>query len=205
MQLLQKYFPELSPGQLSQFSMLDQLYRDWNNKINLVSRKDIDSLYEKHVLHSLSIAKFISFYPGTRILDVGTGGGFPGIPLAIYFPDASFTLNDSISKKIHAVKEISLSLGLKNIIPLNSRAENINEKFDFVISRAVTAFPQFYTWVKGKFLSENKNDLKNGILYLKGGDLDEELAQFKNRVQLYQLSDFFQEDFFATKKLVYFS
>lgn len=185
--------------------MLDSLYREWNEKINLISRKDIDGLYERHILHSLSIAKVIQFVPGTRILDVGTGGGFPGIPLAILFPDAHFTLNDSIAKKIKVVKEISASLGLQNVDTLNSRAEEGKEKYDFIVSRAVTTFPQFYLWVKGKIFQQNKNYIPNGILYLKGGELEEELMNFKNRVKVFELKEFFREEFFETKKIIYFS
>jgi len=205
MDLILKYFPEISEEQIRQFSMLDGLYREWNEKINLISRKDIDRLYERHILHSLSIAKLIRFVPGTHILDVGTGGGFPGIPLAILFPNAFFTLNDSISKKIKVVNEISAAVGLKNISCLNTRAEEINHKYDFVVSRAVTAFPQFHFWVKGKILRHNKNTQANGILYLKGGELDEELKDFSRYVKIYKLKEFFQEEFFETKKLVHYS
>ncbi len=205
MQLIHKYFPDLLPEQIRQFSALDGLYRDWNEKINLISRKDIDGLYEKHILHSLAIAKVIQFKPSTRILDVGTGGGFPGIPLAILFPSAHFTLNDSIAKKIKVVQEISTSLGLQNVTTLNSRAEEGTEKYDFIVSRAVTAFPQFYTWVKGKIYTQNKNALPNGILYLKGGELEEELMNFRNRVKVFEIKDFFQEEFFETKKIIYYA
>ncbi len=205
MQLLLKYFPDLNQEQVHQFSMLDELYREWNQKINLISRKDIDGLYERHILHSLSIAKLLYFVSGTKVLDVGTGGGFPGIPLAIFFPETDFILNDSITKKIKVVNEISAAIGLQNITTLNIRAEEITGKFDFIVSRAVTAFPQFYEWVKGKILKQNNNALPNGILYLKGGDIEIELKGFMNRVKIYELKQFFGEDFFETKKLIYFS
>ncbi len=205
MQLIHKYFPDISTEQIRQFSMLEELYREWNGKINLISRKDIDGLYVRHILHSLAIARLIRFVPGTKILDVGTGGGFPGIPLAIFFPGSQFTLNDSIGKKIMVVNKISASIGLQNVIALNKRAEEIEFKYDFIVSRAVTSFPQFYSWVKGKILRENRNPLNNGILYLKGGDLHEELKEFGNHVQVYEISSFFEEEFFETKKLIYFS
>ena len=202
--LIQKYFPQLTATQLDQFGKLFDLYQHWNNQINVISRKDFDLLYERHVLHSLGIAKVMSFEKNTRVLDVGTGGGFPGIPLAILFPDAHFTLVDSIGKKIKVVNEVSAGLGLKNVIGRQQRAEEIGEKFHFVVSRAVTEFPVFYKWVKDKFLKENFNAFPNGILYLKGGDLKEEFGPYYTRARFFDLKDFFSEEFFETKKVVYF-
>lgn len=202
-ELIKHYFPEITAEQERQFALLLPLYKEWNEKINVISRKDIDELYERHVLHSLGIAKVITFSPGTNILDVGTGGGFPGIPLAILFPECNFHLVDSIGKKIKVVNEVASALGLKNVKATHSRVEQINEKFDFIISRAVTQFPEFVTWVKQKIKKEQNNSLTNGILYLKGGDLSEELQPFSNKVKLYDLSNFFKSDFFETKKVVY--
>jgi len=202
--IVYKYFPNLSAHQQSQISKLYDLYVHWNAQINVVSRKDIDLLYERHVLHSLGIAKVMSFKPGTKVLDVGTGGGFPGIPLAILFPETNFTLVDSIGKKIKVVNEVAAGLGLKNIQAFHARAEDIKEKFHFVVSRAVTEFPVFYNWVRTKFLQDNFNDLPNGILYLKGGDLKEEFGRFYERAKFYDLKDFFEEEFFDTKKVVYY-
>jgi len=204
-ELIKNYFPEISAEQERQFAMLLPLYKEWNEKINVISRKDIDELYERHVLHSLGIAKVITFSQGTNILDVGTGGGFPGIPLAILFPECNFHLVDSIGKKIKVVNEVASTLGLKNVKATHSRVEQINEKFDFIISRAVTQFPEFVTWVKHKVKKEQINKLQNGILYLKGGDLNEELQPYINKVKLYELNHFFQSDFFETKKVVYMS
>lgn len=195
------YFPDLNEDQISQFSKLKELYSDWNEKINVISRKDIDELYTRHVLHSLAIAKVIQFTPGSDILDVGTGGGFPGIPLAILFPEVNFHLIDSIQKKILVVNEVSTALGLKNVKAEAVRAEKIKSKYDFVVSRAVTQMPKFVAWVRNKIKSENKNTFPNGILYLKGGDLNEELKDFKN-IEIYQIQDFFTDDFFETKKVV---
>ena len=203
-QIILKYFPDLSLNQKSNFEKLFELYTFWNNQINVISRKDIDLVYERHVLHSLGIAKVISFRPGTKVLDVGTGGGFPGIPLAILFPETDFFLVDSIGKKIKVVNEISNALNLKNIRAKHCRAEDINEKFDFVVSRAVTEFPVFYSWIKNKFLIQNLNDLKNGILYLKGGDLKEEFGIYYDHAQFYELKNYFKEEFFETKKVVYY-
>ena len=203
-QIILKYFPDLSLNQKSNFEKLFDLYTFWNNQINVISRKDIDLVYERHVLHSLGIAKVISFRPGTKVLDVGTGGGFPGIPLAILFPETDFFLVDSIGKKIKVVNEISNALNLKNVRAKHCRAEDINEKFDFVVSRAVTEFPVFYSWIKNKFLIQNLNDLKNGILYLKGGDLKEEFGIYYDHAQFYELKNYFKEEFFETKKVVYY-
>lgn len=200
--LLQKYFPGLSELQKEQFSKLYGLYTVWNAQINVISRKDIELLYERHVLHSLAIAKFIQFRPGTSILDVGTGGGFPGIPLAIMFPEASFFLVDSIGKKIKVVNEVAAALGLKNVRTAHIRAEEIREKFDFVVSRAVTDLDEFYKWVRDKFNKKQNNTIGNGIIYLKGGDLKEELKHFK-KADVVELKEYFSEEFFETKKLVY--
>lgn len=201
--IIQKYFPDLTEEQNRQFLLLQSLYEEWNNKINVISRKDIDQLYERHVLHSLAIAKIIRFKNKTSILDVGTGGGFPGIPLAILFPECSFHLVDSIEKKINVVQEISLALNLKNITSEQIRAEKIKNQYDFIVSRAVTAFPAFYNWVRTKVKQESKNKLKNGILYLKGGDLNEELKDFKSRIKTFEISKFYSESFFETKKIIY--
>lgn len=196
------YFKDLTLQQKEQFAALKSVYGSWNTKINVISRKDMDSFYERHVLHSLAIAKVQVFNPSSDIMDVGTGGGFPGIPLAILFPEVNFTLVDSIGKKIKVVKEVAKEIGLENVTAINSRVELIDKKFDFIVSRAVTQMPEFVKWVKGKVKKDGKHELPNGILYLKGGDLSEELATFTN-VQLYNISDFFTEDFFETKKVVY--
>lgn len=201
--IITRYFPNLTEKQIEQFSALQSLYEHWNAQINVISRKDIESLYEKHVLHSLGIAKVMEFKPKTKIMDVGCGGGFPGIPLAILFPECSFYLVDSIGKKIKVVNEISSAIGLKNLRAEHKRAEEVKEKFEFIISRAVTEFPAFYKWVQNKISKEQFNNLPNGILYLKGGDLSEELKDFKKRVVLYDLKDHFKEEFFETKKVVY--
>ncbi len=201
--LILKYFPEISDLQKEQFSRLETLYREWNEKINVISRKDMDSLYEKHILHSLGIAKVMEFAPGTKVLDVGTGGGFPGIPLAILFPEVHFTLIDSIGKKITVVKGISEEIGLQNVEAIHGRAEQLKKKFHFVVSRAVTQMPEFLRWLKGKFEKEQLNTRHNGVLYLKGGDLAEELAGL--RCEIFQLKHYFDEEFFETKKVVYLS
>jgi len=204
MEIILKYFPNLSEIQIEQFSKLQGLYEQWNVHINLISRKDIENLYLKHVLHSLSIAKVIDFADGTKILDVGTGGGFPGIPLAILFPNVEFLLVDSIGKKINVVKEIADKIGIKNLKAEHKRAEQVMGKFDFVVSRAVTKMKVFQQWVRKKISSKRKNILNNGILYLKGGDLSYELKGIKN-ANIYDISKYFEEDFFETKKIVYIS
>ncbi|MFH4967772.1 16S rRNA (guanine(527)-N(7))-methyltransferase RsmG [Gaetbulibacter sp. M240] len=202
MDLILKYFPDLTDLQINQFKALEELYQDWNIKINVVSRKDIDELYLRHVIHSLGIAKVISFKPGSQILDVGTGGGFPGIPLAILFPDSNFHLVDSIAKKLKVVDEVVDGLGLTNVRTTHSRVEEIKGSYDFIVSRAVAYMPTFVHWVKGKISKTQNNDLKNGILYLKGGDLSEELEPYKT-AKIFELNTFFSEAFFETKKVVY--
>lgn len=202
MELILKYFPDITDVQKEQFSKLYDLYADWNSKINVVSRKDIDELYLRHVLHSLGIAKVLQFKDGTTIMDVGTGGGFPGIPLAILYPECKFHLVDSINKKLKVVDAVAEDLGLTNLKTSHKRAEDINETFDFIVSRAVTAMPSFVGWVKNKVSKKSKNDIKNGILYLKGGDLTEELKNYP-KATLYNLTDYFEEDFFDTKKVVH--
>ena len=197
-----RYFPDLTEIQKEQFKKLDFLYHDWNEKINVISRKDIDSLYTKHVLHSLGIAKIMKFEPGTYVLDVGTGGGFPGIPLAILFPETRFYLIDVIAKKIRVVQGVVDALGLKNVKAEQIRAENVKGDFDFIVSRAVTNMPDFVSWVKTKIKKQHKHELKNGILYLKGGDLTEELKDFPKATQ-YDLANFFEDEFFETKKVVH--
>jgi 16S rRNA (guanine527-N7)-methyltransferase len=202
MQLIKQYFPNLTETQLQQFEQLETLYKDWNLKINVVSRKDIDELYLRHVLHSLGIAKVMSFNPGAKVLDVGTGGGFPGIPLAILFAETQFHLVDSIAKKLKVVNEVVEGLGLTNVKTSHDRVENIDDQFDFIISRAVAIMPTFVHWVKGKIAKQQKHELKNGILYLKGGDLTDELETYRTAT-IYHLSDYYKEDFFETKKVVH--
>ena len=197
-----KYFPNLTEIQIKQFNDLEQLYYDWNAKINVISRKDIEELYIRHILHSLAIAKVQPFEPGSYILDVGTGGGFPGIPLAILFPETRFYLIDVILKKINVVKAIIESLGLKNAKAEQLRAENVKGDYDFIVSRAVTNMPDFVSWVKDKIKKTNKHELKNGILYLKGGDLTEELANLPKATE-FLISNFFENEFFETKKVVH--
>ncbi|MEH6765608.1 MAG: 16S rRNA (guanine(527)-N(7))-methyltransferase RsmG [Aequorivita antarctica] len=202
MELISKYFPQLADSQKNQFQMLQELYEDWNLKINVVSRKDIDELYLRHVLHSLGIAKIQPFLPGSKILDVGTGGGFPGIPLAILYPEVQFHLVDSIGKKIKVVEEVVEGLQLKNVKATNARVEDVSGKYDFIVSRAVAQMETFVHWVNDKIAKKSFHERKNGILYLKGGDLTEELKVYKNAA-VFPLCDFFEEDFYETKSVVY--
>jgi 16S rRNA (guanine527-N7)-methyltransferase len=202
MNLIRKYFPELTPQQISRFESLGELYLSWNKKINVISRKDVVHLYERHILHSLAIAKSFSFSPGSTILDVGTGGGFPGIPLAIYFPSCSFTLIDSVGKKIMVVRSISNTLELRNIRTIQVRAEYFDEKFNFVVARAVTELNEFMKWIVKNIAEEPGPDLHNGLIYLKGGDLEKDLRTVKS-AQVREISSFFEEDFFKTKKIIY--
>ncbi len=205
MGLITKYFPELSEEQIQLFTKLEELYPEWNERINVISRKDISELSIRHIIHSLGIAKYVKFAPGTKIIDVGTGGGFPGIPLAIYFPECQFHLVDSIGKKIKVVQTIAEELGLKNVTAQQERSEKIKSKYDFVVSRAVTAFPRFVSLTRHLVSDKQKNPITNGILYLKGGDFDEEIKPFKKNISVTPLTDFFEEDFFETKKLIHLS
>jgi 16S rRNA (guanine527-N7)-methyltransferase len=202
MEEILRQFPDLTESQVLQFEKLQLLYEDWNSKINVISRKDINELYSRHVLHSLGIAKIIEFRPGSKIMDVGTGGGFPGIPLAILFPEVDFYLIDVIAKKIKVVNEVASALGLKNVKAEQKRAELVKQEFDFIISRAVTNMPDFVSWVENKVSKKQNHELANGILYLKGGDLTEELKAFPKATE-YNLSDFFKDEFFETKKVVH--
>lgn len=202
-ELIINHFPNLSEKQKKQFAQLKDLYLEWNEKINVISRKDMESLYEKHILHSLGIAKVMEFAPNTKVLDIGTGGGFPGIPLAILFPESQFTLVDSIGKKILVVKEVAESIGLKNVTAIHARAEDVEDQFHFIVSRAVTQMPVFLRWLREKFLKEQINMKHNGVLYLKGGDLDEELEGLIT--EIFPLNQYFEGEFFETKKVVYLS
>lgn len=202
-ELILKYFPDLSERQKEQFVQLQDLYEEWNSQINVISRKDIDELYTRHVLHSLGIAKVIQFKPGTSIMDVGTGGGFPGIPLAILFPESNFYLVDTIGKKIKVVNAVAEALGLDNVEGVQKRAEKVKFEFDFIVSRAVTYLPRFNNWIKGKFTDDSFNDIPNGLLYLKGGDLTEELKEAGKPFESFDLKNYFSEEFFETKKVIY--
>lgn len=200
---LQKYFPDLSYGQIEMFGTMEELYSEWNARINVISRRDMENFELHHLIHSLSIARIASFSDGTRILDAGTGGGFPGMPLAMIFPEVSFTLADSIRKKIGVVEDIAGRLGLKNVTPIWTRVEDISESFDFVISRAVTSFPAFTGWTLPLIKPGKRSNLANGILYLKGGDLTAELGKWNKRVKIFELSSLFEEEFFNGKKLLH--
>ena len=204
MEIIKKYFKDLGAEKLNKLESLDELYRNWNQKINVISRKDIEALEVHHVLHSLALAKIISFRLGTKVLDVGTGGGFPGIPLAILFPEVDFCLVDSIGKKIKVVENIAASLGLSNVRALQTRVENMTEQFDFIVSRAVTAFPDFVALTKGRVRQNGFNALPNGILYLKGGDFNDEISRYGRAITIYHIRDLFQEEYFETKKIIYF-
>lgn len=201
--IITKYFPDLTPLQVDRFSRLSALYGEWNEKINVISRKDIDLLYERHVLHSLGIAKYTQFANGTHVLDVGTGGGFPGIPLAIIYPECHFTLVDSIGKKITVVNGVAEALGLTNVVGKHTRVQDLTDKYDFVVSRAVTAFPDFVKMVQARISNQQKNSISNGILYLKGGDFEEEIAPYSKRVIVTELTSYFEEPFFETKKIIH--
>jgi 16S rRNA (guanine527-N7)-methyltransferase len=203
MELIRKYFPDLNAVQVEKIRMLEALYIEWNSRINVISRKDMENFYEHHVLHSLGIAKVMQFLPGAKVMDVGTGGGFPGIPLAILFPETEFLLVDSIGKKIKVVNEVAEAAGINNVKGIHCRAEDVKQKFDFVVSRAVTTLPEFMQWVSGSIRKGNLHTLPNGILYLKGGDLATELAPLRGKLKLFNLSDYFDEAFFETKKVVH--
>ena len=205
MQIIQKYFPNLTDKQIERFEKLQALYAEWNAQINVISRKDFSEFYERHVLHSLAIAKFIRFKPGTIILDVGTGGGFPGIPLAIMFPKVKFHLVDSIGKKIKVVNGVADSLGLVNVKAEQIRAEQLKEQYDFIVSRAVTRLPDFVQWIQKNISKKQKNAFPNGVIYLKGGDLTDEIAPFKRNIFVQDLVEYFEEDFFETKKVIHLS
>ncbi len=203
MELIKEHFPHLSTRQLDQLAKLESLYKHWNEKINVISRKDMEHFYQHHVLHSLAIAKVVSFNPGTRVLDAGTGGGFPGIPLAILFPGARFHLVDSIAKKIFVVQSVAKELGLDNVEAWQDRVEKTNKRYDFIVSRAVTQFPKFYNWVKNKISPAKERDKKNGILYLKGGDFQQEIQNFASRASIFAIHEFFPYPYFKEKKIIY--
>lgn len=200
---LLKYFPDLSQQQLDQYELLAKEFLSWNEKINLISRKDTENLFEHHILHSLAIAKVCKFKPQCEVMDIGTGGGFPGLPLAIMFPETKFYLVDSIGKKIKVVQALVEALGLNNVKAEQIRAENVNQQFDFIVSRAVTYLPDFMQWTKGKISKIQYHDLANGVLYLKGGDLTEELSTIKNKIKIYDIDNYFEEEFFETKKVIH--
>jgi len=202
-ELIRHYFSELTEKQVEQFEKLLPLYNEWNEKINVISRKDIDQLYERHVLHSLGIAKVIAFASGTRVLDAGTGGGFPGIPLAIFFPESKFHLVDSIGKKIKVVNEIASALQLNNVTAEQARVEDLHEKFDFAVSRAVAPLDEMIKWLKPLIAKEQRNSVPNGMFFLKGGDLTEEISKTGKRIKVYEMNDFFKEEFFIEKKILY--
>jgi 16S rRNA (guanine527-N7)-methyltransferase len=203
MDLILKYFHSLTADQTEKFVQLEALYQEWNSRINVISRKDMEHFYERHVLHSMGIAKVMSFNPGAYVMDVGTGGGFPGIPLAILFPETEFLLVDSIGKKIKVVQEVADATGIRNVKAIQSRAEDIKQKFDFVVSRAVTTLPDFIKWIGKNIKKDSTHELQNGILYLKGGDLNEEIAPVKTKCSIFELSSYFEETFFETKKVVH--
>lgn len=203
MELIQKYFSDFTPEQKEQFKKLKELYIEWNAQINVISRKDMDNFYERHVLHALAIVAVMEFKPGAKVLDVGTGGGFPGIPLAIFYPEVQFTLVDSIGKKIKVVQEVADALGLKNVTAIHGRAEKVKGKFDFVVSRAVTRMNRFVPWVRNKISDKQIHAFPNGILYLKGGDLEEEMKEAKVDYEIFPIKEFFQEEFYDTKAVVY--
>ncbi len=203
MQIIKKYFPKLTQKQIELFEQLQPIYAEWNAQINVISRKDFPGFYERHVLHSLAIARFVRFTAGTKILDVGTGGGFPGIPLAIFFPEVEFHLVDSIGKKIKVVNEVVQTLNLKNVKAQQIRAEQLTEKYNFVVSRAVTRLPEFVRWVRKNIAKKQINAIPNGIIYLKGGEISEEIKEFKKNILIQDLSDYFDEEFFETKKVVF--
>ena len=202
-EIIKKYFPQLTPKQEEQFAALDALYHDWNAKINVISRKDIDNLYEHHILHSLAIAKYINFREGTNVLDFGTGGGFPGVPLAIFFPEANFKLIDGTGKKVRVAQEVADAIGLDNVLPSHLRGEEEKGKFDFIVSRAVMPLPDLMKIVKKNIASDQHNVLPNGVIVLKGGNLDEELKPYKNIAEKTELSQWFDEEWFKEKYLIY--